>query len=180
MRSKTKSHLGIFFGLLFGTLAYGLFLGFVSSQLAVGPVFIGLLAGLGARFGRAFGTPHQIRIMVIGSLTGFFLCEYSAFLSGIHGVSADDFVMSLLRDPLRVFFSMLFLVCGLLGGVRILVGNDPLGDILEHGHDPISPGRDGRVCPRCGDRRIRVNGQTLMALCQGCGFQWRPGQPSFE
>ena len=103
-------------------------------------------------------------------------CAVVLFSAAFTG-SADDFVMSLLRDP-KVFFSMLFLVCSLLGGVRILVENDPLGDILDR-HDPISPGRDGRVCPRCGDRRIRVNDQTLMALCRGCGFQWRPGQPSF-
>ncbi len=159
---------------------YGTFLGFVPSPLAVGPVFIGLLAGVGARFGRAFGTPQQIRIMVIGSLSGFLLCEYNAFLTGVRGHPTGDFASSLLEDPLRLCFSLLFLICGLLGGVRILVGNDPLGDLLKHGHDPISPGRTGQACPRCGALSTRFDQRSFMAHCAGCGFEWRPGEPIAE
>jgi hypothetical protein len=141
----------------------------------VGPVFIGLLAGVGARFGRAFGTPRQIRIMVIGTLAGFLLCEYSAHLSGVRGTGQGDFVVGLLEEPLRLCFSVIFLVCGLLGGVRILVGNDPLGDILTHGHDPISAGRTGQACPRCGSLNTRLDQRSFTAECSACEFQWRPG-----
>lgn len=166
---------GIGVGLVAGCTAYGLLRVVMPGDFAVAAIAPGLLAGIGARIGRAFGTPSQLRIIVFGSLFAVLGGEYyvwEAFSEA--GLAVDAFVPHLLRSAQWLIFTIGFLVFGIFAGVRLLVGNDPLGDILEHGADAVPPGAHGTPCARCGSVQTALDARSLELECAACGHRWRP------
>jgi len=173
MRAKNLSLLSIFCGLVVGCGAYSLFRTWVPSVIAVGPCVIGVCTGVGARLGRAFGTPKQLRIIIFGGLTVFFAAEYGVYMGALVPTSTATYVDYLFQDPSWLAFSLVFLVCGMLFGIRILVGNDALGDLIAHGNNPIGPGGTGSECPRCDGLQTILDNHSLTLQCHGCGHTWR-------
>ena len=173
MRAKNRSLLGILLGLVVGCALYSGFRALVPSVIAVGPAVIGFMAGVGARMGRAFGTPKQMRIIIFGGLAGFFATEYGLYHKLASVSPAGDFVSYILKDPTWLAFSLVFLVCGMLFGIRIIVGHDALADLMTHGNNPIDSGGTGTECPRCNSLQTVLDRHSLQLDCQSCGHRWR-------
>lgn len=175
MSGRIGALLGIGAGLVLGCTAYGLLRVLMPGDLAVAAIAPGLLAGIGARLGRAFGTPGQLRIIVFGALFAVIGGEYFVWDAlRTSGLTEAAFVPHLLRSWQWLIFSIGFLVFGIFLGVRLLVGNDPLGDILEHGGDAVPPGATGTPCARCGSLQTALDDRTLELECHQCGHRWRP------
>lgn len=177
MRGKNRSLLGILLGLVIGCALYSAFRSLVHTVIAVGPTLIGFSAGVGARLGRAFGTPKQLRIIIFGGLAGFFATEYGVYMGGSMPHPQPTYVGYLFEDPTWFAFSLVFLVCGMLFGIRILVGHDAVGDLIAHGKNPIGTvAGTGSTCPRCDGLQTVLDGHSLVVQCQGCGHEW-PSEP---
>ena len=175
MSGRLGALAGIGFGLVLGCTAYGLLRVVMPGDFAIAAVAPGLLAGIGARIGRAFGTPGQLRIIVFGSLFAVLGGEYFVWDAlRTSGLAVEAFVPHLLRSGQWLGFTIGFLVFGIFAGVRLLVGNDPLGDILEHGGDAVPPGAHGTPCARCGSVQTALDEKTLELECAACGHRWRP------
>lgn len=175
MTGRIGALTGLGVGLVLGCTAYGLLRIMLPGDLAIAAAAPGLLAGIGARLGRAFGTPAQLRVIVFGSLFAALAGEYAVWLELAEaGYAADAFAAHLVRSATWLVFTIAFLVFGIFLGVRLLVGNDPLGDILEHGADAVPPGAHGTPCPRCGSLQTALDGRTLELECHQCGNRWRP------
>ena len=65
------------------------------------------------------------------------------------------------------------LVAGIFLGVRVLVGGDPLADVLEHGGDVLTHGAAGTRCPRCESLQTAPDASHTLE-CTACGHRWRP------
>lgn len=174
MSGRLGALIGIGLGLVFGCTAYGLIRVMMPGDFAIAAAAPGLFTGLGARLGRAFGTPAQLRIIVFGSLFAALAGEYAVWLELADAGYALAFVPHLLRSTVWLVFTIAFLVFGIFLGVRLLVGNDPLGDILEHGSDAVPPGAHGTPCPRCGSLQTALDDRSLELECHQCGNRWRP------
>lgn len=174
--------LGLGLGLVIGCTAYGLLRILLPGSFAVAAIAPGICAGVGARLGRALGTPAEMRIIVFGALFAALAGEYALFIeiAELADVEPDvaAFTAHLTRSGTWLAFTIGFLVLGIFTGVRLLVGNDPLGDILAHGSDAVPPGAHGTPCPRCGSVQTSVADQTLQLECHQCDHRWRPGAPS--
>ena len=120
MSRELRSYLGILLGLFCGAYLYAFFRSVAPQGLAFGVALIGVSAGCGARFGRALGTPTQLRILIFGSLLTALLTEYFVSQSLASGEAHPGFAQHLLRDPLRLLFDIGFLVGGIFLGVRII------------------------------------------------------------
>lgn len=168
MRSKTRAHLGLGVGLLCGAVVYGFFRMLAPSELGFATAAIGLSTGLGARLGRSFGTPLQLRFIVFGTLLTFVGVEVLVYAQTTTG--DESFALYLLKDPTWLAFSLIFLVCGIVFGVRLLVGLDPLSDVLIHSAKATSG--SGTPCPSCGGQRTEYDAHSGALCCQACGHQW--------
>ncbi len=166
MRGKYRSTLGISIGLCVGASLYGLFREFAPSQFAFATAVIGTCAGLGARLGSAFGTSGQLRIIIFGSLFSFVGVEYLIFWQQATGQAV--FLAHLLTDITWLGFSVAFLVFGIIFGVRLLVGIDPVSDILIHGSG--SSDASGSECIECGSRKTLLDSHTNQLTCLDCGY----------
>ena len=169
MRSKTRAHIGLALGLLCGAIVYGVFRVIAPAQLGFATAAIGIGTGLGARLGRSFGTPRQLRVIVFGTLLTFVGVEALVYLQKNH--DAESFALYLLQDPTWLVFSLIFLVCGIVFGVRLLVGNDPLSDVLLHGAQSTSG--SGTQCPACNSHRTEYDSHSGSLSCTACGHEWR-------
>ncbi len=165
---------GIVGGAILGGSLYAVGRGVLPSELTVIAAVVGLLSGVGARLVRAMGTPAQLRVLVFSSLIALVIGEFVTFRTVAEGVGIDQFTFYLVAQPFWLGMTILFLVLGIFLGVRILVGNDPLGDVLALGGEVI-PGGRGSACPRCGSRQTRVLAQSLELTCEACDHQWRDG-----
>lgn len=175
MTGRLSALIGIGLGLVLGCTVYGVLRALLPGDFAVAAIAPGLLAGIGARLGRAFGTPAQLRIIVFGSLFAVLAGEYFVWDAlRASGLAVDAFVPHLLRSAQWLVFTIGFLVFGIFAGVRLLVGNDPLGDILAHGSDAVPPGAHGTPCPRCGSVQTVLDRRSLELECNACGHRWRP------
>lgn len=175
MTGRLGALLGIGIGLVLGCTAYGVLRAVLPGEFAIAALAPGLLAGIGARVGRAFGTPGQLRIIVFGSLFAVLAGEYFVWDElRASGLAVEDFVPHLLRSAQWLIFTIGFLVFGIFLGVRLLVGNDPLGDILEHGSDAVPPGAHGTPCARCGSLQTVLDPRSLELECNACDHRWRP------
>ena len=133
MRGKYRSVLGIILGLLVGGILYTALRNILPGALAVGTTVIGLSAGVGSRIGQAFGTPPQLRLIVFGSMAVFVACEYLMYIQNRADLVMANFSRYLVNDPSWLAFSLVFLVTGMVVGIKILVGNDPLADVETYG-----------------------------------------------
>ena len=120
MSRELRSYLGILLGLVCGAYLYAFFRSVAPQGLAFGVALIGVSAGIGARLCRALGTPTQLRILIFGALFTALLTEYFVSQSLALEGSYPSFARHLLRDPLRLFFDIGFLVGGIFLGVRII------------------------------------------------------------
>ncbi|MEE2787964.1 MAG: hypothetical protein VX589_11545 [Myxococcota bacterium] len=165
MRAKHVSLLGIAIGLSIGWGLYAAMRVMAPPALGFGSVLIGLSAGIGARLGRAFGTPHQLRIIIFGALVGLVLVESFLYhrLDGIQ--PSSSFVGYLIADPIWLGMTIIFLVVGLVFGIRLLVGVDPLNDVMRHG------GAMSKVafpsCTACGSNDV-VRLEARLYRCRQC------------
>lgn len=174
MSGRLGALVGLGTGLVLGCTAYGLLRVALPDDLALAAVAPGLLAGLGARIGRAFGTPGQLRIIVFGSLFATLAGEYAVWLElSEAGYAAEAFVPHVFRSTTWLVFTIAFLIFGIFLGVRLLVGGDPLGDILTHGSDAVPSGAHGTPCPRCGSLQTALDGRSLELECHQCDNRWR-------
>ncbi|MCA9541206.1 MAG: hypothetical protein KC620_20035 [Myxococcales bacterium] len=171
MSGGARALAGILLGLVVGATAYGLFRALTPGQLAVFAALPGIFAGLGARLGRAIGTHDQLRVIVFGTLFATVGAEMVVYRQ--LGV-AESFGAHLLSNGLFLGMSIGFLVLGIFFGVRLLVGNDPVGDVLAHAGEAVPPGATGTPCPRCGSMQTALDGRSLELECHACGHQWRP------
>lgn len=164
---------GILFGLILGAALYGVARLFLPDQIAVSAMLIGLSAGACARFSQAIGTPAQLRIIVFGSITAALLGEYAAQV--IHAPWMDFEALSdhLVADPSWLGFSVAFLVLGIFLGARILVGGDPLRDLLKYTSATVGGG-SGSPCPRCDSTQTRLRRGGLELDCAACGHRFSP------
>lgn len=162
---------GILGGAILGGTAYAFARGLLPAQFAFGSAMVGAASGVGARLVGAIGSPAQLRVLVFGSLFATVAGEYFAFSGGI-GAATPHFAAHLLHDPVWLIFTVLFLVAGIFLGVRVLVGGDPLADVLEHGGEVLTQGAAGTQCPRCESRQTAPD-QTRMLECSACGHRWR-------
>ena len=161
MRAKTRAHLGLGLGLLSGAIVYGVFRSIAPAQLGFATAAIGIATGLGARLGRSFGTPSQLRVIVFGCLLAFVGVETLVYAQSTAGM--ESFALYLLSDPTWLVFSLIFLVCGIVLGVRLLVGNDPLSDVLLHGTQSTSG--SGTPCPACDSQRTEYDAHSDGLTC---------------
>lgn len=161
---------GIVGGAILGGTAYAFARGLLPAQFAFGSAMVGALSGIGARLVGAIGSPAQLRVLVFGSLFATVAGEYFAFSEGIG--NSPHFAAHLLRDPLWLVFTVVFLVAGIFLGVRVLVGGDPIADVLEHGGDVLTQGAAGTQCPRCESLQTAPD-ETHTLECSACGHRWR-------
>ena len=152
-----------------GASVYAAFRTFAPVQLAFATSLIGASVGLGARLGRSFGTPNQLRVIIFGSLFTFVSVEALVFSK--RQATNETFIRSLIDDPTWLGFSLIFLICGIIFGIRILVGNDPVGDVLEHGVESASG--TGTRCPKCGSHQTIFDEHSKLMRCETCEFEWR-------
>ncbi len=170
--SRAKPLVGIIGGALVGGVIYGLSRSLLPGQLAAGAAIVGLFSGLGARLGGAIGSPAQLRVVVFASLFSMLIGEYFAFAETEVAPDFDGFAIHLLSDGFWLIFAVMFLVSGIFLGVRLLVGGDPLGDILEHAGEVTPPGARGTTCPRCESVQTRRE-STGELHCTQCEHRWR-------
>ena len=172
--------LGIILGLCIGSVLYACIRIMTPPNFAMASATIGLSAGIGARLFRAFGTPSQMRLIIFGSLFGLVLVEHWLIeltdLGVSSGVDASrlNLVGHFLSSPLWLAFTIVFLVGGIVLGIRLVVGNDPMGDVLAHGATIANT--SGSQCPRCESRQTILDSKSLELECTQCGHRWRdPG-----
>ena len=101
------------------------------SQLGFATAAIGISTGLGAQLGRSFGTPRQLRFIVFGTLLAFVGVE--ALVYGQTATGDHTFAVHLLADPTWLCSGSPFFICGIIFGVRLLVGSDPLSTFSSTG-----------------------------------------------
>ncbi|MCA9542887.1 MAG: hypothetical protein KC613_00810 [Myxococcales bacterium] len=170
--SPLRPLIGIVGGAILGGSLYAVGRGILPPQLTVIAVVIGLFSGVGARLLRAIGTPAQLRVLVFASLFALLIAEFVTFRSEAADLDASQFTFWLLDRPFWLLMTVVFLVLGIFFGVRILVGNDPLGDVLALG-GAVIPGGRGSPCPRCGSVQTEVDPQSLALHCTACDHTWR-------
>jgi hypothetical protein len=167
---------GILGGAILGGTIYAFARGLLPAQFAFGSAVVGAFSGIGARAVGAIGSPAQLRVLIFGSLFATVVGEYFAFSEGI-GVPSANFPAHLLQDPAWLAFTVVFLVAGIFLGVRVLVGGDPLSDVLEHGGDVLTMGAAGTPCPRCESLQTQPD-QSKTMTCTACGHRWRVPPPN--
>ena len=145
---------------------------------AMASAVIGLSAGIGARLFRAFGTPNQMRLMIFGALFGLvfvehWLIRFTDFVSVTTSHSDITLMAHLLSSPIWLAFTIVFLVGGIVLGIRLVVGNDPMGDVLTHGAAMTKA--SGTQCPNCGSRETVFDAASLYLDCTQCEHRWREG-----
>lgn len=170
-----RALLGTLVGVIVGGVLYGLARAILPENLAAGAALVGIMAGLGAKAGRAIGSHGQLRVIIFGSLVVTVVAEYMVFAQQAALAGADTFVGHLLAEPWWLVQTVLFLVFGIFMGVRLLVGVDPIGDVLEHGAGAVPPGAHGTPCPRCGSVQTALDPTSLQLDCNACAHRWRPG-----
>lgn len=172
--SQVRATVFTLVGAILGGVVYAVGRAMLPGRLAVGAALVGVTAGLAAKLGGSIGGPAQLRIIVFGSLFATVIGEYVYFGQVTPVPTVALFVEHLLRDPVWLLFVILFLVGGIFFGVRLLVGGDPLGDVLRHGAGAVPPGAHGTPCPRCGSVQTAVADQSLELECNACGHRFRP------
>lgn len=123
-----RASLGILGGAVLGGLLYAGARVLMPPQVSVAAVLVGLLAGMAARLVRALGTPAELRILIFGTLFAALGGEYIHF-SALGGRGIDAFTHHLTAEPEWLVLTVFFVTAGIFLGVRVLVGNDPLGDL---------------------------------------------------
>lgn len=161
---------GILGGAILGGTLYAVARGLLPAQFAFGSAVVGAFSGIGARLAGAIGSPAQLRVLVFGSLFATVVGEYFAFSEG--GGTLRGFPAYLFSDPIWLAFTVVFLIAGIFLGVRVLVGGDPLSDVLEHGGEVLTMGAAGTPCPRCGSLQTRPD-RAKKLTCTACGHEWR-------
>ena len=162
---------GILGGAILGGTLYAFARGLLPAHLGFGAAVVGALSGVGARVVGAIGSPAQLRVLIFGSLFSMFAGEYFAYAQGV-GVPTPNFPAHLLADPIWLGFTVLFLVAGIVFGVRILVGGDALSDVLQHGNEVLTMGAAGTQCPRCDSLQTALD-RSKTLTCAACGHAWR-------
>ncbi|MEZ4468515.1 MAG: hypothetical protein R3F60_33240 [bacterium] len=161
---------GILGGAILGGTLYAFARGLLPGQFAFAAAAVGALAGLGARLVGAIGSPAQLRVLVFGSLFATVIGEYAIYAQQTPEVT---FAAHLLANPGWLVFTILFLVAGIFLGVRLLVGIDPLSDVLTHGGAAVPPGAAGTECPRCGSLQTAPAEEAGAMVCMACDHGWR-------
>jgi hypothetical protein len=115
--------IGIAAGALAGGAAYALTRVWLPSAPPFGAVVVGLLAGVGARLGRAVGVRSHMKTLVYGSMLMAFVGEFAAFLHLHPDAGFNGFPDQIASHPVSLMLMMLFLVAGLFLGVKVLVGD---------------------------------------------------------
>ncbi len=174
LTDRVRPLVGILGGVLVGGTLYAFARGALPGQLAFASAVVGVMAGLGARLMGAIGSPHELRLLIFGTLFATVSGEWFIY----RGLGqSHTFPEHLLADPVWLLLTVLFLVAGIFFGVRLLVGTDPWTDVLVHGLGAVPPGAAGTECPRCGslqttpDRAGRRVGHAL--VCQACDHRWQ-------
>ncbi len=167
--------LGILLGAIVGAGVYGVSRGLLPGRMALGAALVGVLTGVGARVAGAIGSPAQLRVMVFSSLFAVLIGEYAAYGMEAHFPDLDGFAAHLLDDGVWLGFTILFMVGGIFLGVRLLVGGDPLAQVVEHAGDAIPPGATGTPCPRCDSVQTLRDPKTHELHCGQCGHDFRAG-----
>jgi hypothetical protein len=123
-----RASVGILVGALLGGLIYAGARALMPPQVSVAAVLVGVVSGMSARLARALGTPAELRILIFGTLFSAVGGEYIHYtIEGGEGI--DPFTRNLIADPEWLLLTVFFVTAGIFVGVRILVGNDPLGDL---------------------------------------------------
>ena len=168
---RIRSLAGILGGALVGGTLYAFARGALPGRLAFASAVVGVMAGLGARLSGAIGSPNELRVLVFASLFATVSAEWFLQASGPGRTFADH----LLSDPVWLVLTVLFLVAGIFYGVRLLVGGDPLNDVLVHGSGAVPPGGTGTECPRCGSLQTLARRGSL--TCGACDHHWQVPRP---
>lgn len=170
--ARVKPLVGILAGAILGGAVYAVSRGLLPDRLAFGAAVVGVLAGLGARLGGAIGSPAQLRVLIFSVLLAALLGEFVIYRGGDEDL---PFARYLVERPAWLVFTVFFITGGIFFGVRLLVGGNPLDDVLTHGASAIPPGATGTPCPRCESVQTRLDPTTLDLCCNQCGHVWRPG-----
>ncbi len=175
LRGELLPLVGILAGAILGGAAYGVSRALLPGQLAMGATLVGLAAGLGARIVGAIGSPPQLRVLVFASLFALLIGEYAAYALVATEPAFQGFAVHLLNDGVWLVFTILFLVGGIFLGVRLLVGGDPLAQVVEHAGDALSAGASGTQCPRCDSLQTVRDARSHELECAQCGHVFRVG-----
>ena len=170
IEARLRPLVGILGGAILGGTLYAFGRGLLPGEFAFGSAVVGALAGLGARAVGAIGSPAQLRVLVFGSLFATVIGEYTIYLQAD---PATTFAAWLLASPRWLIFTVLFLVAGIFFGVRLLVGIDPLSDVLTHGGAAVPPGAAGTECPRCGALQTAPAEEAGAMVCHACDHTWQ-------
>lgn len=169
---RFRALLGTLTGLLVGGVLYGLVRSLLPAGTAVAAAVVGVFGGLGAKAGRAIGSHAQLRVIIFGTLLATTIGEYAVFAETTPAPNVDLFVEHLLADGWWLAQTIFFLVAGIFFGVRLLVGTDPLGDVLEHAAGAVPPGAHGTPCPRCGSVQTAPTKAPQELECVACAHVW--------
>lgn len=169
--------IGTLAGCLVGGSLYAVSRLVLPAGLTVGAVLVGLLAGVGARLGRSIGTRLQLRVLIFGSVFITVASEYAVYAVARPDADLEAFYAWMASDIVRLVSMVFFLFAGIFFGVRVLMGGDPLKDVLAYGSATVPPGAAGTPCPRCDSLQTAPDKKTKVMECANCGHHWRPGAP---
>lgn len=171
---ELRAMVGILGGAILGGAAYGASRALLPGQLALGAALVGLGAGLGARLVGAIGSPRQLRVVVFGSLFALMIGEYAVFALDAASPTYTAFMVHLLSDLFWLVFTVAFLVGGIFIGVYLLVGGDPLEQVVTHAGGALTTGASGTQCPRCDSLQTVRDPHSHALECAQCGHTFRP------
>ena len=120
MNRELTGYLFAFFGLMLGGVSFSVFRSVAPYEMAFGAAIIGVGAGLGARLGGALGTATLLRFIIFGTLFTTLSAEYLVYEEFGPEIDHGSFTDYLLRDPLYLFFNIVFMAGGIFLGVRLL------------------------------------------------------------
>ncbi len=171
--NEFRAFVGIVGGAILGGSVYGVSRALLPDQLAMGAAAVGLGAGLGARLVGAIGSPAQLRIFVFASLFALIIGEYAAFAAEVVSPTFQSFAVHLLSDIVWLVFTILFLVGGIFLGVWLLIGGDPMQQVVAHVGGVLTTGASGTQCPCCESIQTVRDEHSHELECAQCGHTFR-------